>query len=288
MSNKFWNTDRQVKLDGLPTTITLAGDATGSYAANTVAKINGATVPAGGALTTGNVLQVTGASALSYSALNLAGGAGYVTGTLPVGNLPSMGGDVTGTIAASVVAKVNGATAEISTNALVGEVLMTTSAGAMLYRPILTFIPSQAMKSNGTASTCAANDSPLWRLVAEQDHYVQFEFYSQVTRDYLVQMHVSNDATGSGDFRIKVQSVDLPLDGSADPNYAIGSWTSTTFTKATGSLVEQYVLDSSTNACFTVNATADRRVLVRVTRFSLTDVLDTASVDLRVHSAVVR
>src|SRR5271166_2050532 len=56
----------------------LTGDVTasgsGSVAA-TVARINGATVPAAGALTTGNTLGVTGGSALGYSALNLGGGA---------------------------------------------------------------------------------------------------------------------------------------------------------------------------------------------------------------------
>lgn len=51
------------------------------------ARLNGSTVPAGGALTTGNTLQVSGAAALSYAALNLAGGAGYVTGELPWANI---------------------------------------------------------------------------------------------------------------------------------------------------------------------------------------------------------
>jgi hypothetical protein len=65
----------------------IAGDVTGTLAASTVAKVNGATVPTSGALTTGNTLQVTGTSALSYGALNLAGGANYVTGNLPVANI---------------------------------------------------------------------------------------------------------------------------------------------------------------------------------------------------------
>lgn len=64
----------------------MGGDVSGTASAAVVAKVNGATVPAAGALTTGNAAYVSGASALTYSALNLAGGAGYVTGTLPVGN----------------------------------------------------------------------------------------------------------------------------------------------------------------------------------------------------------
>jgi hypothetical protein len=85
-----------------------AGDVTGEPAASVVAKVNGATVPASGSLTTGNVLQVSGASALSYGPVNLAGGANYVTGTLPVGNLPSLSGDVTGAINSNTVVKLQG------------------------------------------------------------------------------------------------------------------------------------------------------------------------------------
>lgn len=66
---------------------TLGGDATYASHNLTVAAINGSTVPAGGALTTGNVLQVSGSSALTYGAVNLAGGGGSVTGLLPVANV---------------------------------------------------------------------------------------------------------------------------------------------------------------------------------------------------------
>lgn len=93
-------------------TTTLAGDVTGPIGSNTVVKINGASVPVSGSLTTGNVLQVSGSSALSYGAVNLAGGANFVTGVLPAGNQAnqSMGGDVTGTTGSSTVAKIQGNT----------------------------------------------------------------------------------------------------------------------------------------------------------------------------------
>ena len=85
------------------------GDLSGTFPNPTVAKVNGATVPAAGALTTGNALQVTGPATLGYAPVNLAGGAGFVTGTLPPGNLPDattlakgivqLAGDVAGTAA---------------------------------------------------------------------------------------------------------------------------------------------------------------------------------------------
>jgi hypothetical protein len=114
----------------------LAGDVTGAINANTVGKINGSTVPAGGALTTGNVLQVTGVSALSYAAVNLAGGANFVTGVLPVANLPSLAGDVTGAINANTVAKINGATVPAAGALTTGNVLQVTGVSALGYAAV--------------------------------------------------------------------------------------------------------------------------------------------------------
>lgn len=67
--------------------VTPAGDVTGAPGASVVERVNGATVPAAGALTTGNVLKVTGVGALGYGAVDLAGGANHVTGLLPIANL---------------------------------------------------------------------------------------------------------------------------------------------------------------------------------------------------------
>jgi hypothetical protein len=94
-----------------PAWVTVSGDSTLSSSGAVVnTGLNLATVPAAGALTTGNVLQVSGSSALSYAPVNLAGGANFVTGTLPAGNLPSLAGDVTGAVGSTTVGKIQGNT----------------------------------------------------------------------------------------------------------------------------------------------------------------------------------
>lgn len=59
------------------------GDLSSTYPDPTVAKINGASVPAAGSLTAGNILKVSGASALTYGKLDLADDES-VSGVLPV------------------------------------------------------------------------------------------------------------------------------------------------------------------------------------------------------------
>ena len=83
-----------------------AGDITGGAGTVHVVKINGANVPAAGSLVPGSVLQVNGSNSLTYTFLNLADG--YVTGILPVTNLPSLLGDVTGTIISNTVIQIQG------------------------------------------------------------------------------------------------------------------------------------------------------------------------------------
>lgn len=124
----------------------IAGDVTGTLKVSTVAKANGATVPAAGSLTTGNVLQVSGSSALSYAPINLAGGANYVTGALPTANqvVQTMAGDVTGTTAAAAVVSLTGSANSVAMN-----------ANALTYAASVTpsITQSQATSGNGKALT---------------------------------------------------------------------------------------------------------------------------------------
>lgn len=133
-----WRADLRLINTSVAAGVSLAGDLLGvgsTTAVPRVGKINSASVPASGALTPGNVLQVSGVSALAYAPVNLAGGAAYVTGALPAGNqaAQAMGGDVTGTTAASVVAKVNGATYPAAGALTVGTVPRVTGASAVAY-----------------------------------------------------------------------------------------------------------------------------------------------------------
>jgi hypothetical protein len=91
--------------------VTVSGDCTlAASGAVTCTKVNGASYGAGGALTTGNSAYVSGASATTYSALNLAGGSGWVTGVLPTANQANQAlvGDVTGNTGADTVVALQG------------------------------------------------------------------------------------------------------------------------------------------------------------------------------------
>lgn len=111
----------------------VGGDLSGNTANATVYKVNGSTIPAGGSLTTGNVLQVNGSSSLTYGPVNLAGGSNYVSGTLPAANqaAQTVGGDLSGTTSSATVAKINATTVSTAGGALTtGTVLRATGVSS--------------------------------------------------------------------------------------------------------------------------------------------------------------
>ena len=134
--------------------ITLNSTALGIDLLPPLTKLNGATVPAAGALTTGNVIQVNGASSTTYAPINLAGGANYVTGLLPTANLApgtnaqiavtnagatavvmvTVGGDATITAAGAVtVAKVAGSTYTVGGALTTGNVAQVNGIASVTY-----------------------------------------------------------------------------------------------------------------------------------------------------------
>lgn len=120
--------------------------------ATSVTKINGATVPAAGALSTGNVLQVSGTSALTYAPVNVGGGATYVTGTLPVGN----GGTGAGTLTGVVLGNGTSALTATTTSAgIAGAISDETGTGSVVLSASPTFTgtplaPTAALNNNST------------------------------------------------------------------------------------------------------------------------------------------
>jgi len=111
----------------------IGGDGSGTTAALTVIRLQGRDV-SNSAPSTGNGLHWSG-TAWAPAALNLAGGANYITGTLPTANqaAQSIAGDGTGTTAALVVAKVNGSTVPAGGALTTGQVLRVTGAAALGY-----------------------------------------------------------------------------------------------------------------------------------------------------------
>lgn len=128
-------------------------------------RLNGATVPASGTLTTGNVLQVSGSSALTYAALNLAGGAGYVTGLLPWANIATpiasshyatagvpgaiaIAGDIGGSATTPTVIGLTGTSGVVSFAASATSPTIKQLASASTAGQMLSFIAQDAGGSN--------------------------------------------------------------------------------------------------------------------------------------------
>lgn len=145
----------------LPPNGAASGDLSGSYPGPTVAKINGTSVPVGGALVTGNVPQVTGVSTLSYAPLNLAGGANFVTGLLPAGNVGNLPASQ---ITSGLLALARGAGhADFSATGGPNMVVKQSSVGADFTVAGLVSgdIPNNAANTSGTASSATSFTGPL-------------------------------------------------------------------------------------------------------------------------------
>jgi hypothetical protein len=102
----------------------MGGDCSGDTGACVVDAINGTTVPAGGALSTGSVLRATGAAASAWGTVDLSS-ALAVSGVLPeiYQQAQNMGGDCSGTTGTCTVASINGTTVPAGGALTTGHVL---------------------------------------------------------------------------------------------------------------------------------------------------------------------
>jgi hypothetical protein len=157
--------------------------------ANTVFAIHGASVPTIGLV--GNVLQVSGVSSLAYGAINLAGGANFVFGVLPVINQAPqvLGGQATGTTAAVVIP-------------LGGQISGTPAAASIQRAPLgpVRFIDpanSTGFASDANTGATANNVPPGSGPILTIAHLNSLLFFRSLTGNTTI-TKMSDDATGVG------------------------------------------------------------------------------------------
>lgn len=134
------------------------GNLSGTYPGPTVIKINGASVPISGALTIGNVLQVTGASALGYGPVNLAGGANFVTGQLPGANVvPAFGSQ-----SISTTGPLSAGAATLSSLTLSSPLSIGGGGTGLSVAPSAGLVLSTGTAFSPTSVTAANTRVPFW------------------------------------------------------------------------------------------------------------------------------
>lgn len=144
--------DASTSLKGV---VKLAGDLGGTAALPSVLKVNGAAVPVAGSLTTGNAAYASGSSALTYSALNLAGGSGWVANKLPLANTTMQSG--TGTLGTGGTVTI---AATITASSRIKVTMKDPGAGAITGFAALTVpVAARVVGAPGSFDVTAIDDS---------------------------------------------------------------------------------------------------------------------------------
>ncbi len=176
-----------------------------SFPLGVVTSINGVSVPAptGGGLTVGNSLYASAGYALSYSALDLAGGAGWVTGVLPASNggtgLSSLGSGIATFLGTP------------SSSNLAAAVSDETGTGSLVFGTSPTFKTSIILRNPGDTfgyiiqgAAIAANRTVTMPLLAGDDTLVTEAFAATLTNKTIaganntLSVRIANDVTGLG------------------------------------------------------------------------------------------
>ena len=204
-------------------TLTLAGDVTGRAGITIVGKINGASVPTSGSLTTGNVLQVNGSSSLTYAPINLAGGSNYITGILPAANSRSS----------------NFAQAEL-------DYTITYTASSSIVKLRSTGSVSNGPTIDYSANTITANIAGYYRLSACIPNMVQYNITTSPNISLKVNggniMYQNNQPSSTG--AVYVNTFDIIYYMNIGDNISIGYYMpgSNQLTVSAGSVVSMTLL----------------------------------------------
>lgn len=244
------------------TPTTIAGDLQGSAANPAVIKINGVSVPAGSSLTTGNSLYVNGGTSMNYSALNLAGGSGWVTGVLPSANLFQA---TTGTSGAVRLTNNLGGTAASPT--VVGLTIPSQANGDMLYFNGTSWV-RMAGGTAGNILTANGAAAPTYNNFVAGVGYVQSKNY---------RLETSTPASGN---------VETFLDKLSTVNANIT--TARTLSPAVGKGIQVTVVATATDGYTGYGTTGRITQLIKVGKFLRyaggTLVRDGGSTDQYIHS----
>jgi hypothetical protein len=167
---------------------------------------------------------------------------------------------------------------------------MTTSAGAMLYRPVAIRVNTKDMVSTGVAGTFTNNAAPYFEFVTELDRYVQFGFHADLTRNYIVTLYVANSDSGAGNMRFRVDWFACAGASSVNPDTALTTGTLWTETGPADDKAHMYSTAQSAN--FSIAANANDWVIVRFGRYASAGSdpggLDTYNGNVRVFGGVVK
>lgn len=239
-----WNADSNLWSPASISSFSAAGDLSGSSFFQTVVGINGASVPVSGGLTIGNLLQVNGASSLTYAPINLAGGSNFISGVLPIANLPSsttsalglvkLAKDLGGTALLPSVLSINGTSVPAGGSLTSGNILQASGTSSLTYAP-LNLANANSVSGLLPATNITTNTPSKGEFVIANSTSVYKAF--SITGDATSSVSAPGLMTVVG---IQGEPVPTPVGSIVDGYFTVLTWTGTTLDWAVISAVETF------------------------------------------------